>query len=370
MMAVVRSIELRQSLRSWEMTDFAQRLLAWFEVHGRRDLPWQEDVTAYRVWVSEIMLQQTQVSTVIPYFNKFVSRFSDMASLAGAHQDDVLRHWSGLGYYARARNLHKAAQIVCDKYAGVFPAQFEDVVALPGIGRSTAGAILALATGQRHAILDGNVKRVLARHALIEGWPGKTSVATKLWVAADMNTPESRVAEYTQAIMDLGATVCTQNNALCNACPVNGDCGALAADVVSDFPGRRPGKPKPLRHTTMILASVDGCVFLQRRPEAGIWGGLWSLPELGERSLQDWCGDVLRAGVDSSDSWEVVRHSFSHYELDIQPIVVRIAARPGKVADADGETWHRLEDVPPGGIAAPVKKLIDQLKRIENAAHR
>lgn len=352
------------------MTEFAERLLAWFEVHGRRDLPWQKDVTAYRVWVSEIMLQQTQVQTVIPYFNRFVSRFPDVASLADADQDDVLRHWSGLGYYARARNLHKAAQMVVARHAGIFPLDFDDVVALPGIGRSTAAAILALTAGQRHAILDGNVKRVLARHEMITGWPGQVSVAKLLWVAAERNTPDSGVAEYTQAIMDLGAMLCTRSKPACDACPVNCDCRALAANAVSDFPGRKPGKPKPLRQTTMILASVDGRVFLQRRPEAGIWGGLWSLPELGERSLQDWCDEVLKTGVTGRDSWDVLRHSFSHYDLDIQPIVVRIAACPGKVADADCETWHRFEDEAPGGIAAPVKKLIDQLKRFENAAHR
>lgn len=352
------------------MTEFADRLLAWFEVHGRSDLPWQRDVTAYRVWVSEIMLQQTQVQTVIPYFRKFVVRFPDVASLAGADQDDVLRRWSGLGYYARARNLHKAAQIVVARHAGIFPQQFADVVALPGIGRSTAGAILALAAGQRHAILDGNVKRVLARHEMIAGWPGKASVAESLWAAAERNTPASAVARYTQAIMDLGATLCTSSKPCCDACPVSRDCRALAANAVPDFPGRKTRKPKPLRQTTMILASVDGRVFLQRRPEAGIWGGLWSLPELGERSLQDWCTEVLKTDVTGRDSWELLRHSFSHYDLDIQPIVVRIAARPGKVADADCEIWHRLEDVPPGGIAAPVKKLLDQLKRFENAAHR
>lgn len=351
------------------MSDFATRLLAWFDGHGRKDLPWQQNVTAYRVWVSEIMLQQTQVQTVIPYFNRFVDRFPDLATLASADQDDVLSHWSGLGYYARARNLHKAAQRICADHDGQFPASFDSAIELPGIGRSTAGAILSLAKGQRHAILDGNVKRVLARHEAIDGWPGKASVAANLWVAAERNTPEMRVAQYTQAIMDLGATLCTRSKPSCERCPVSGDCNARQSNCVEDFPGRKPKVSKPLRTTTMVLASADGQVYLERRPEAGIWGGLWSLPELDERSLSDWCFDVLGSAAAETQSWDVLRHSFSHYDLDIQPILVRIESQAGKVADADARTWHSLNDAPPGGMAAPVRKLINQLKKGENVAH-
>jgi len=351
------------------LNNFATHLLLWFDDFGRKDLPWQQKVTAYRVWVSEIMLQQTQVQTVVPYFNRFVERFPDIASLAAAPQDDVLSQWSGLGYYARARNLHKAAQRVCDDYDGQFPASVDDVIELPGIGRSTAGAILSLALNQRHAILDGNVKRVLARHSATPGWPGKTSVADELWRLAERNTPHKRVSDYTQAIMDLGATLCTTNKPSCKRCPVRKDCVALRSNTVDNYPGRKPKVSKPLRTTTMILASADGQVYLERRPEAGIWGGLWSLPELGEQSLDDWCVDILGSVATETQSWDVLRHSFSHYDLDIQPIFVRIESQAGTVADAAARTWHRLNDTPPGGMAAPVQKLINQLKKSENVAH-
>ena len=351
------------------MNSFAARVLEWFDEHGRKSLPWQQDVTSYRVWVSEIMLQQTQVQTVIPYFERFVASFPDVDALANAQQDEVLSHWSGLGYYARARNLHKAAQIIRDDHGGSFPDTFDEVIELPGIGRSTAGAILSLSAGQRHAILDGNVKRVLARHAAVEGWPGHTRVALELWALAEQNTPQARVGEYTQAVMDLGATLCTRSKPACDRCPVSQDCVALNTDRVAAYPGRKLKVDKPLKQTTMILASIDGQVYLERRPEAGIWGGLWSLPELGERSVDDWCGEVLGSRAVGTSSWTVLRHSFSHYDLDIQPIVVRIDPSGGKVADTQA-TWYRLDDAPPGGIAAPVKKLIDQLKKSDYVAHR
>ena len=351
------------------MSDFASRLLAWFDEHGRKDLPWQQNTTPYRVWVSEIMLQQTQVQTVIPFFQRFMDSFPDIASLAAAEQDEVLSHWSGLGYYARARNLHKAAQTLRDEYDGRFPELIDDVLTLSGIGRSTAGAILSISKGKRHAILDGNVKRVLARHDAVAGWPGKTAVANKLWQIAERYTPEPRVAEYTQAIMDLGATLCTRSKPACGKCPVRDDCSALQLETVADYPGRKPKAVKPLRSTTMILAKTNGQIYLERRPEAGIWGGLWSLPELGERSILDWCNEVLGSTATETVSWDVLRHSFSHYDLDIQPIVVRVESDAGKVADADARIWHRLDDAPPGGMAAPVKKLIDQLKKREDVAH-
>ena len=351
------------------MSSFASRLLAWFDDHGRKDLPWQQDTTAYRVWVSEIMLQQTQVQTVIPYFERFVASFPDITTLASAPQDAVLSHWSGLGYYARARNLHRAAQQICDVHQGEFPTNFDDALALPGIGRSTAGAILSIAHGQRHEILDGNVKRVLARHGAIGGWPGKSTVLQDLWVAAERNTPKTRVADYTQAIMDLGATLCTRSRPSCERCPVNIDCEARRENTIADFPGRKPKTAKPLRNTTMVLASADGQVYLERRPETGIWGGLWSLPELGAQALHDWCSEVLGCRAVETTSWQVLRHSFSHYDLDIQPIVVRLESSAGKVADADTGIWYELDGAPPGGMAAPIKKLIDQLKKSENVTH-
>lgn len=351
------------------MNEFATRLLTWFDEHGRKDLPWQQDVTAYRVWASEIMLQQTQVLTVIPYFNRFVERFPDVSTLAAAKQDEVLAHWSGLGYYARARNLHKAAQVVRDEFAGTFPDSLEAVMRLPGVGRSTAGAILSLAFGQRHAILDGNVKRVLARHAAIAGWPGTGQVADALWRVAEQHTPEQQVARYTQAIMDLGATLCTRSKPSCERCPVSDDCAALRLNSVRDYPGRKPKTVKPLRTTTMILASANGEVYLERRPEAGIWGGLWSLPELDGRSVDAWCEEVLDSAATRMQPWETLRHSFSHFDLDIQPIVVHLDARAANVADASARIWYKLEDEPPGGLAAPVKKLINQLRNSENATH-
>lgn len=348
--------------RALAVSDFAARVLDWFDEHGRKDLPWQHDVTPYCVWVSEIMLQQTQVQTVIPYFERFLQSFPDVATLAAAEQDEVLSHWSGLGYYARARNLHKAAQTICSEHAGEFPDDFDAVVALPGIGRSTAGAILSLALGKRQPILDGNVKRVLARHEAVEGWPGANKVAAVLWESASRNTPQRRVAEYTQAMMDLGATLCTRSKPRCLECPVGSDCEALRLNRVAEFPGRKAKKSKPLRSTTMILASHGNEVYLERRPEAGIWGGLWSLPELGERSLDEWCDIELGSLALESRSWEVLRHSFSHYDLDIRPIVVRVDSHASKVADAGSKTWYKLDAAPPGGLAAPVKRLISQLK--------
>lgn len=369
-MAVARSTVLKSLRRNWTLNEFATRLLNWFDEYGRKDFPWQKNTTAYRVWVSEIMLQQTQVQTVIPYFDRFVERFPTLESLASASQDDVLSHWTGLGYYARARNLHKAAQRVLDMHGGQFPISIDDVMALPGIGRSTAGAVLSLAYGRRHAILDGNVKRVLARHRALAGWPGKASVAGTLWEAAEKNTPVSRVADYTQAIMDLGATLCTRSHPLCGRCPVAADCIALKTQSVDSYPGRKPKSVKPVRTTTMVLASLGGRVYLERRPESGIWGGLWSLPELGERTLDDWCVDTFGNTEAEILSWAILRHSFSHFDLDIQPILVRFKSHTSKVAESDAETWYRLDGVPPGGFSAPVKKLIDQLKKSENVAYR
>ena len=342
------------------MTEFSDRLLQWFGEHGRKDLPWQQHAGPYEIWVSEIMLQQTQVQTVIPYFERFTRRFSDIESVASADIDAVLQLWSGLGYYARARNLHRAAQIICEQFAGTFPRAFDDVVALPGIGRSTAGAILSLAHDERHAILDGNVKRVLARHQAVAGWLGKTEVLNKLWSVTEANTPGKRVAEYTQAIMDLGATLCTRSNPVCSACPVGDDCKARLSDAIEEFPGRKPKKAKALKQTTMVMAINENAVYLERRPPAGIWGGLWSLPEVDD--VDDWCRQVLHNSPCNAELRDTLRHSFSHFDLDIQPVVVRVDAVSRKVADNPDATWYALGDNPPGGIAAPVQKLINTLK--------
>ena len=351
------------------MAEFSARLLTWFDAHGRRDLPWQQDVTAYRVWVSEIMLQQTQVQTVIPYYERFMQAFPLVADLANAGIDDVLDHWSGLGYYARARNLHRAAQVIRDEHGGDFPGAFDDVLALPGIGRSTAGAILSIVFGQRHAILDGNVKRVLTRHAAVRGWPGKTDVASTLWALADEHTPSSRVNSYTQAIMDLGATVCKRAQPLCVECPVNSDCIAHADGTTDMFPESRPKKSKPLRETTMLLALAGNSVYMERRPASGIWGGLWSFPEIDPRNVDAWCEQM--AGDDAVDAvqWDVLRHSFSHFDLDIRPVVLHCKQIRASVADSDDATWYQLDQKPPGGIAAPVQKLIDSLRNSDNVAN-
>ena len=345
------------------MSDFATRVLAWFDIHGRNNLPWQVEINPYRVWISEIMLQQTQVQTVIPYYERFMSSFPDVVALADADIDRVLDHWSGLGYYARARNLHRAAQAIRDDHNATFPEKFDDVVALPGIGRSTAGAILSIASRQRHPILDGNVKRVLARHEAIEGWPGKTSVATRLWQVADANTPQERVADYTQAIMDLGATLCTRSKPRCADCPVASDCAAFESDTIERYPGRKPKKEKPLRATTMVMALSNDRVYLERRPPAGIWGGLWSFPELGEESVDDWCSRIS-PDAREEETWQPLRHSFSHYDLDIIPVVVRFDRMTEAAGDAD-TTWHHLDEPPPGGIAAPVQKADEQLEAIQ-----
>ncbi len=343
------------------MSDFPSRVLRWYQQHGRKNLPWQQR-DAYCIWVSEIMLQQTQVQTVIPYFGRFMQSFPGVIALAEANLDAVLDHWSGLGYYARARNLHNAARIVCDEHDGVFPQRFDEVAALPGIGRSTAGAIMALAFGERYPILDGNVKRVLARHGAIAGWPGKTDVANALWQAAEEYTPQSEVRDYTQALMDIGATVCTRSRPRCGACPVHADCAARTAGTIDQYPGRKAKKAKPLKQTTMVLAVRNGSIYLERRPPAGIWGGLWSLPELSDGQVIDWCRATLADAGRNVESWSTLRHSFSHYDLDIQPVVVRIGTTSGKVADNDDATWHSLDAAPPGGIAAPVQTLINTLK--------
>ena len=341
------------------MPEFSDKVLAWFFDHGRKDLPWQRDPTPYRVWVSEIMLQQTQVATVIPYYERFMRSFGDVEALADAPADDVLHHWSGLGYYARARNLHRAAQIVREDHAGVFPTAFDDVIALPGIGRSTAGAILSLSAGQRHPILDGNVKRVLSRYHAIEGWPGSSGVARELWQQAELHTPRQGVADYTQAMMDLGATVCTRTRPRCDACPLSSNCLALAMGRPTDFPGSKPRKEKRRRRTWMVIVKDRDAVYLQRRPAAGIWGGLYSFPELDSPDgLSDWCVTALSARPGLVEPWDVLHHSFSHFDLDIHPLSVELESAPAMIADDDG-LWYSTSSPQPVGIAAPVKSLLE-----------
>jgi A/G-specific adenine glycosylase len=338
-------------------------VLDWFDQSGRKDLPWQEDISPYRVWVSEIMLQQTQVQTVIPYFQRFTAAFPEVTTLARAAQDEVLHLWTGLGYYARARNLHRAAQIVADDLGGQFPDDIDSLCALPGIGRSTAGAIVSIAFGQRAAILDGNVKRVLARHAAVEGWPGQTAVHRQLWQIADQHTPTERCADYSQAMMDLGATLCTRSSPDCRRCPVASDCQARTCHRQGDFPGRKPGKTLPVRQTTFLIARTPGGeAWLEKRPGAGIWGGLFCFPEVsGPDACGHWCLDRWGMEPMSIEPRPPFRHTFSHYHLDIQPVVATLPRLPEAIMEAPDRLWYNGRKPPAIGLAAPVARLLATL---------
>lgn len=342
---------------------FAPALLAWYDKHGRRDLPWQHERNAYRVWLSEVMLQQTQVRTVIAYFERFVAALPTLADLAAAPQDRVLALWSGLGYYSRARNLHRAAQICLAEYGGELPRTIEALSALPGIGRSTAAAILAQAYGERHAILDGNVRRVLARWHGLRGWPGETATQRELWRLADAHTPHERVADYTQAIMDLGATLCVRARPHCPRCPVSSDCVALREGLTAELPARKPARAKPTRTTTMLIVR-DGerRVLLERRPPVGIWAGLWSLPEVDtvaeapQRLLERYC-----VHVDSGTPLARFMHTFSHYHLEIAPLLLERAQPLPRVADAPDRAWYAPAELAEIGLPAPVRKLLETI---------
>ncbi len=346
------------------MTSFSKNLLGWFCKHGRKNLPWQQKPTPYRVWVSEIMLQQTQVQTVIPYFDRFMQSFPDLETLAAASLDQVLHHWSGLGYYARARNLHKAAQVICDQHAGQIPDDFEELLQLPGIGRSTAGAILSLAFQQRQPILDGNVKRVLTRYHAIEGWPGETMIQKTLWKMADQQTPQEKVAEYTQAIMDLGATVCTRSKPKCGSCPLSVDCEANKQDRQADFPTSKKKKILPVKKKIfLILKNDQNEVLLEKRPPFGIWGGLWSLPECDqEADPEAVCDQRFSCKITNQRKLKIKRHTFSHYHLEITPLLIEISDHDTVVMESDQTLWYNNNQQKHLGLAAPVASL---LKNIE-----
>jgi len=333
-------------------------LLKWQSKHGRTSLPWQNTQDAYRIWVSEIMLQQTQVATVIPYFNRFMNSFPTVTKLAKTPIDEVLHHWTGLGYYARARNLHKAANIIVDTHAAIFPTKFEQVLALPGIGRSTAGAILSFSTEQRHPILDGNVKRVLARFYGIEGWYGKKQVENKLWELADNNTPKQEVARYTQAIMDFGATLCARSKPNCDDCPLAADCVAQQHDRVAELPHGKPKTKKPTKHTYMLLIRDQHDNFLlQQNPPSGIWGGLWCPPQVEELEQEIELGNFRLSVV---ENLEPFRHTFSHYHLIITPVEAVICERLEKVAEQPSQVWYKSRSKQQLGLAAPVKKMLEK----------
>jgi len=345
---------------------FVAPLLAWFDRHGRHDLPWQHPRTPYRVWLSEIMLQQTQVATVIPYFLRFVDSFPTLPDLAAASTDQVMAHWAGLGYYARARNLHAAAQRCVELHGGDLPRDFEALLALPGIGRSTAGAILAQAWGDPFPILDGNVKRVLARWHGIHGWPGTPAVEKWMWaLAADhvRHVPAGRMADYTQAQMDFGATQCTRAAPACLACPLAGGCTALREDLVDALPTPRPGKTLPEREAiALLLEDAEGRLLLQRRPSTGIWASLWTLPQAEtEAELREWFGRELDGDFDAAEALPAIVHTFSHYRLHLQPMRLRKVAPRARVGDNEAQRWVARAELAGLGLPAPIRKLLDSL---------
>lgn len=343
------------------MDYFATDLLRWFDQHGRKNLPWQQTRTPYRVWIAEIMLQQTQVQTVIPYFERFITALPSLRELAHASLDQVLGLWSGLGYYSRARNLHRAAQFCGEHYNHQLPAAFDALVALPGIGRSTAGAILAQAHGERHAILDGNVKRVLARYHGVRGWPGSSKVQQALWTVAEVHAPTTRLADYTQAIMDLGALVCTRTKPRCDNCPFAHTCVAFGEQTTSQIPSPKPPKAVPTRQTTMLIVRDNrGRIFLERRPPVGVWAQLWSLPEIASDSP---------ALPSAYKGWELnwlsslpaFTHTFSHYRLEVKPELFILKKKSAAISDNSDQAWFTHTELTNLGLPAPVRRLLSHL---------
>ena len=349
---------------------FSADLIAWQKKHGRHQLPWQNTRDPYRIWLSEIMLQQTQVTAVIPYYLRFLSRFDSISALAHAPVEEVMAHWSGLGYYTRARNLHRCAQQIMTQHGGVFPSDPEKLVQLPGIGRSTAAAIAAFAFGARAAILDGNVKRVFCRVFGIEGYPGEKRIENILWERAESLMPARSVEAYTQGLMDLGATVCVRSRPLCMQCPMQSRCIANATGRTASLPARKPKKAIPEKSTVMLVVIHKGAVLLEQRPAQGIWGGLLSLPELSrvmplgsdtisrrsmQRALRDF-GEL--------DTWELLpifSHGFTHYKLHIQPVYLSVKKRTTLAAQAEF-SWVSLQDIANAALPAPVKKLLLKLE--------
>lgn len=340
---------------------FSDSVLDWFSEKGRTTLPWQQQKTPYSVWVSEIMLQQTQVNTVIPYYLRFMESFPTITDLANAEEDLVLHHWTGLGYYARARNLHKSAKIIRDDYKGSFPTDIEQVIALAGIGRSTAGAILSLSLNQHHPILDGNVKRVLARYFMVSGYPGLSAFEKQLWKLSETHTPEIRVANFNQAMMDLGSLVCTRSKPLCTICPLKESCQAFFHEKQTEFPGKKPKKDKPVKKTIMVMFTKNDSVLMYKRPPSGIWGGLWSFFEIGNIEELNNLTETLGLNVTSQKEFPSFRHTFSHFHLDISPLMLKIESKGTNVNDNSQQLWYHLGKGENVGLAAPSKTLLAQL---------
>jgi A/G-specific adenine glycosylase len=342
---------------------FAAALIEWHKHHGRHDLPWQNTRDPYRIWVSEIMLQQTQVTSVIPYYLKFLASFPDIQTLAQANIDEVLRHWSGLGYYTRARNLHRAAELIMQDHAGIFPGDTESVMALPGIGRSTAAAICAFAYQQKYAILDGNVKRVLARFCGIAGYPGEKKIENKLWDLADSFLPEEGIDVYTQALMDLGATICKRTQPQCKDCPLKFECVAFNEQRVHELPTPKPRKALPQKTTTMLMLLKNGEVLLHKRPPTGIWGGLWSLPELPDnKNSVDFCRTELGSDVLPLTPLSQYEHTFTHFKLLITPQPCHVIKLMSRV-EQFGYIWLPLSEALDAALPTPVRNLLLQIEK-------
>ena len=346
-----------------DAASFARAVVAWYRHYGRHDLPWQQQ-DAYRVWLAEIMLQQTQVSTVIPYYQNFLLQFPTLRALADAGIDEVLQHWQGLGYYARARNLHRAAIAIRDEHGGRFPDEFAALEALPGIGRSTAGAILSFAFGQHWPILDGNVKRVLARCFRVPGWYGQSATMKQLWYLAESVTPAQDTAEFNQAMMDIGAMLCVQSKPKCEVCPLKPMCASYLHHSQADYPQKKPKRSKPHRQTLMLLHRCNAQILLWRRPPSGIWGGLWSLPEVDAAgAIELWQQSFLSTTcAPASLQQDVIRHQFSHYSLDISLAVIELDALPGSISDADNYRWVEISDLASHGLPTPVRKSLALLQ--------
>lgn len=353
------------------MSPLAERLLSWFDTAGRHDLPWQHPRSPYRVWLAEVMLQQTQVRTVIAYYQRFTEALPDLPALAQAPLDQVLALWSGLGYYSRARNLHRAAGICMDTHNGELPREFDALSALPGIGRSTAGAILAQAHGLPFPILDGNVRRVLCRLHGIDGWPGTAATQQQLWSLAQAHLPDTRLADYTQAQMDLGASVCTRSKPRCEQCPLRDRCVALREQRIAQLPTRRSKPALPQRETHMLLVlDVQQRLLLTRRPPTGIWPSLWSLPQVqGSDDAEQWLRAVARIGTAPQQLGEPLLHTFSHFRLQITPLHYAMVQAKPIAGDNPDLQWRSLDSLDRLGLPAPVRRLIARLPSIKGVNH-
>lgn len=342
------------------MGALSHAIISWQKEHGRHQLPWQNTQDPYAIWVSEIMLQQTQVTAVIGYYALFMQRFPSIASLAEATQEEVLQYWSGLGYYSRARNLHHAAQIIIDDFDGIFPQEFEDIISLPGIGRSTAAAISTFALNHPQPILDGNVKRVFARYFLLEGWTGSPAIQKKLWSIADQENPAEDAIAYTQGLMDLGSLICTRAKPKCTQCPLNVNCKALAHHKTNTLPTPKPKKVLPQKETTMLIIRMGKEILLEKRPQKGIWAGLWSLPEINMTAIAaEMAKQQFGLETESEETLPIVNHAFTHYKLAITP-------QPLTVISANKQTapntiWMPIEDSVGAAIPTPVRNILLKL---------